>query len=88
LARVGDPSLFEKLDKIELIRATGVPGLQLPAAFHPRLGKTAPPDHLQTAGIGRDPSLCVMSWPLPRLKANADFAINQSATPVPRKPTV
>jgi TnpA family transposase len=40
-SRVGGRSLFEILDKIELIRATGVPGLQLPAAFHPRLGQMA-----------------------------------------------
>ena len=40
-SRVGGRSLFEILDKIELIRATGVPGLQLPAAFHPRLGQVA-----------------------------------------------
>jgi TnpA family transposase len=40
-SRVGSRSLFEVLDKIELIRSTGVPALQLPAALHPRLGQMA-----------------------------------------------
>jgi hypothetical protein len=41
LSRIGARSLFDILDKLELIRASGVPGLQLPEAFHPRLGQMA-----------------------------------------------
>ncbi len=40
-SRVGGHSLFEILDKIELVRSTGVPGLHLPTALHPRLGQMA-----------------------------------------------
>jgi hypothetical protein len=40
-AKVGGRSLLEILDKLDLIRATGVPGLQLSEALHPRLGQMA-----------------------------------------------
>jgi hypothetical protein len=39
--KVGARSLVEILDKIDLIRATGVPRLRLPEALHPRLGQMA-----------------------------------------------
>jgi TnpA family transposase len=40
-SRTGGRSLLDILDKLDLIRATGVPGLQLPEAFHPRLAQMA-----------------------------------------------
>jgi hypothetical protein len=39
--RGGGRSLSAILDKLDLIRATGVPGLPLPEAFRPRLGQMA-----------------------------------------------
>lgn len=40
-SRIGGRSLLDILDKLDLIRATGVPGLQLPETFHPRLAQMA-----------------------------------------------
>lgn len=48
-SRTGGRSLLDILDKLDLIRATGAPGLQLPEAFHPRLAQMAREGVRQTA---------------------------------------
>ena len=40
-SRIGARSLLDILDKLDLIRATGAPGLHLPEAFHLRLAQMA-----------------------------------------------